>query len=147
MSRLIGQSPDGPGPEETLAILNLGQDQADLVILSQAMIFPRTVHLETGSWEDHPDELTSHLTDAVRYAQYSLQLGKVHRLYVTGLVVDSTTLLHHLVTHTGLDVELWNPLERLTLRLRSAWRSVDALRAMPTALTSCLGLALHPGAP
>ena len=144
VARLIGESPDGPAAEETRAVLNLAGAQADLVVFSRTTVFPRVIHADKGSWEDQPAELAAHVVDAVRYAQYSLGLGQVHRLDVTGLTSDGPTLVSQLASLASLQTALWNPLERLGLHLHASWRFAAPLLAMPTALAASLGLAFPP---
>jgi Tfp pilus assembly PilM family ATPase len=146
VAELFHRSDDGPADGETLAIMNLAGRDADIVILSRHFVFPRAVHREDGDWQDAAAELAGHVSDAIRYCRFGLQQGEVHRAWLTGCLRGAGPALAAAISSmTNLEVAVWDPAERLGLRVRPGWRDAAALDRDPTCLTACLGLALPPG--
>lgn len=141
-AELIRRSADGPTDGETVGLINLAGTEADIVLQTPDSVYPRTVRRDQGAWTGDLAALAQEVTDAVRYARFGLRMGETRRLWLTGRLPATPDLSEILTTATGIDVAVWNPLDRLGLRVRPNRRQHDDLIRNPSALTVGLGLTL-----
>ena len=120
--------------DDVVGVVHLSAHTADIAILSWgSSVYPRTFFARQGPWEKAIDYLVENVIDELRYYQFKLRKPPVQRLILTGRIPDSppdgpalptgtsterlraTPCLNDIRKATGLPVEVWNPLESVTL--------------------------------
>ena len=131
-------------PGTAVCLINLGRRMADISILYQGdFVYPRVVSSRAADWTTVPEQLAGHLQDMLKYSQFKLRHEPVKRVVLCGRVSADPAWMKAFADGVGMPVELWNPLSKAAMGVRSSRTLSGESARMGPALATCLGLALR----
>ena len=79
----------------------------------------------------------------MKYSEFKLDWDSVKRVLLTGEVPESKAFLEQLKTDLNVTVEVWNPLDVMTIKDQRVKDKVSESAAAASLLVPSLGLALR----
>ncbi len=127
-----------------LCLINLSDHFADMAIVCDAdWIYPHAIVFNATRPEDSIAYLCDSINNVLRFHQYKLHRSPVTRIVIAGKLPIPSQLQAALQKGAGLPVEIWNPLQKMTVRPAGLARRLAANPDIGPLLATSLGLALR----
>jgi len=130
--------------DKVTCLININGHNADIAILSGAsFIYPRSLYMQTTSWQKRPDYLIENIKDMFRYHEFKLKQKQVENLVITGQpAFDGTFQAEIRKALPDLKVEFWNPLKDVKIDKKLTEAEINKYGPLTTV---SLGLAIYKG--
>jgi len=130
--------------ESSVCLVNMAPHSADVIVMRRlGGIYPYTVFCRASTWEQSPTFLAENIRDVLKYSEFKLDWDSVKRVLLTGEVPESKAFLEQLKTDLNVAVEVWNPLDVMTIKDQRVKDKVSESAAAASLLVPSLGLALR----
>ena len=135
---------DDHAGEASVCLVNLSPHSADVVVMRKlGGIYPYTAFCRASTWEQSPGFLSENIRDVLKYSEFKLDWDSVKRVLLTGEVPESKEFLDQLKTDLKLPVEMWNPLQAMTVKDQRVKDLLAGSPASASLLVPSLGLAIR----
>jgi hypothetical protein len=135
---------DDQAGEASVCLVNMSPHSADVIVMRKlGGIYPYTVFCRASTWEQAPGFLSENIRDVLKYSEFKLDWDSVKRVLLTGEVPTQASFIAHLRTDLNLPVELWNPLEVMSVKDQHVRELLAKSAANASLLVPSLGLALR----
>jgi len=130
--------------ESSVCLVNMAPHSADVIVMRRlGGIYPYTVFCRASTWEQSPGFLSENIRDVLKYSEFKLDWDSVKRVLLTGEVPAGQAFIDHLRTDLKLSVEVWNPLEIMTVKDAYLKAKLAESASAASLLVPSLGLALR----
>lgn len=99
-----------PAAEKSaVCLINLAEQSADVVMLANGRIYPRTLFSVKSLWEDNMGYLLENIKDLLLYYHLKLKADPVEKIILNGRLPDLPALVQALAKASSLPVEVLDP--------------------------------------
>ena len=137
---------DDHAGEASVCLVNMTPHSADVIVIRKlGGIYPYTVFCRASTWEQSPGFLSENIRDVLKYSEFKLDWDSAKRVLLTGEVPESGAFIEQLRKDLNVPVEVWNPLEAMTIKNQHVKDALAESPASDQLLVPALGLALRRG--
>ena len=125
-------------------VVSLTPHSADIIMMGkEGKIYPYTVFCRASTWEQEPAFLSENIRDVLRYSEFKLDWPRAQRILLTGQVPTAPAFVEGVKEMLKLEVELWNPLDKVDVKTQDVKDLLAADPAGAAMLGVSLGLAIR----
>jgi len=141
VANLFMQLDDHAG-EASVCLVNMTPHSADVIVIRKlGGIYPYTVFCRASTWEQSPGFLSENIRDVLKYSEFKLDWDSARRVLLTGEVPESGAFIEHVRKDLNVSVEVWNPLEAMTIRDHRVKELLAGSTTNASLLVPAIGLA------
>lgn len=130
--------------DSSVCLVNMSPHSADVIVMRKlGGIYPYTVFCRASTWEKAPGFLSENIRDVLKYSEFKLDWDSVKHVLLTGEVPESTAFIEQLRLDLKVLVEVWNPLEKMTIRDQQVKDQLAGSVSSASLLVPSLGLAIR----
>ena len=137
---------DDHAGEASVCLVSMTPHSADVIVIRKlGGIYPYTVFCRASTWEQSPGFLSENIRDVLKYSEFKLDWDSAKRVLLTGEVPESGAFIEQLRKDLNVPVEVWNPLEAMTIKDHRVKELLAESTTSSKLLVPSLGLALRRG--